>query len=138
MWRKRGRLLESGGIRVVYIIDDDESVLNALELLMLAAGFGALTFSSAAAFLESVAPSSRDCLILDLRMPGMDGFDLLKALSDRGVTVPIIVLTALDDPENRERACQMGVDAFFRKPVDDQALIDMVRWLLEKSETRKK
>ena len=123
---------------MVYIIDDDESVLTALELLMLAAGFDALTFSSAAAFLERVTPSRFDCVILDLSMPGMDGFDLLKALSDKGVTVPVIVLTALDEAENRERARQMGVDAFFRKPVDDQALIDMIRWLLEKSETRKR
>ena len=122
---------------MVYIIDDDESVRDALELLMLAAGFDALMFSSAAAFLESVAPSSRDCLILDLCMPGMDGFDLLKALSDRGVTAPVIVLTALDEEENRERARQMGVEAFFKKPVDDQALIDMIRWSLGKSAARK-
>lgn len=122
---------------MVYIIDDDESVLNALELLMLAVGFDALTFSSAAEFLERVTPSTLDCVILDLCMPGMDGFDLLKALSDRGVSVPIIVLTALDAPENRERAFQLGIEAFFRKPVDDQVLIDMIHWSLGKSKTRK-
>jgi len=122
------RLLEPEDMRMVYIIDDDESVRNALDLLMQAVGFECLTFSSAAQFLERVTPSSHDCIILDLYMPGMDGFDLLKALSDKGVSVPVIVLTAQDERGTRERARQMGVAAYFRKPVDDQALIDAIHW----------
>lgn len=119
---------------MVYIIDDDESVLNAMDLLMQSVGLDAFTFSSAAQFLERVSPSRLDCIVLDLCMPGMDGFDLMKTLSDRGSTAPIIVLTALDSPEYRERARQMGVEAFFTKPVDDQALLDMIHWTLGKKQ----
>ncbi len=130
-----GRRVESEGMGMVYIIDDDESVLDAMELLMQSAGIDAATFSSAVDFLQKVTPSITDCIVMDLCMPGLHGFEMLKILSDRGVTVPVIVLTALDEAESRERARQMGVKAFFRKPVDDQALIDMIHWSLGSRET---
>jgi FixJ family two-component response regulator len=118
---------------MVYIIDDDQSILDAMDLLMRAAGFDALTFSSTLEFLERVTPSNHDCIILDLCMPGMDGFELLKTLSVRGATVPVIVLSALDDAQSRERARETGANAYFKKPVDDQALIDMIRWCMQKN-----
>ncbi len=118
---------------MVYIIDDDESLLDAMDVLMRVAGFDALKFSSATEFLERVTPSSQDCLILDLCMPGMDGFDLLQILSARGTYVPVIVLSALDDAQSRERVREMGAKGYFKKPVDDQALIDMIHGNSEKT-----
>jgi FixJ family two-component response regulator len=120
-------------ISVVYIIDDDESVLSALSLLMRVAGFKAQTFASAGDFLEMVTLSNDDCIILDLCMPGFDGFDLLKGLRDTGVNVPVIVLSALDDIRDIKRAIELGASAYFKKPVDDQALIDMIRWCMQKN-----
>jgi FixJ family two-component response regulator len=120
-------------ISVVYIIDDDESVLSALSLLMRVAGFKAQTFASAGDFLEKVTLSNDDCIILDLCMPGFDGFDLLKGLRDTGVNVPVIVLSALDDIRDIKRASELGASAYFKKPVDDQALIDMIRWCMQKN-----
>jgi FixJ family two-component response regulator len=72
-----------------------------------------------------------DCIILDLHMTGMSGFDVLRNLSLREKKVPVIVVSAFDDAQNRERARECGARAFFRKPVDDQALIDTINWVLE-------
>jgi len=115
---------------VIYIVDDDESVRVALLMLMRSADFEAQAFASAEEFLERVSLTRHDCIILDLRMPGMDGFDLLERLSSGKLEVPVIVVSAFDDRQSRARARRMKVRAYFRKPVDDQALIDAIQWSL--------
>lgn len=114
---------------MVYIIDDDESVRVALLMLMRSADFEAQAFASVEDFFESVDLTHHDCVIADLRMPRSDGFDLLEKLLSLGIDVPAIVVSALDDRLSRERARSLGARAYFRKPVDDQALIDAVQWL---------
>jgi len=121
---------------VIYIVDDDESVRAALLLLMRSADREAQAFASAEEFLERVSLTRHDCIILDLRMQGMDGFDLLEKLSSGELAVPVIVVSAFDDRQSRERARSMGARAYFRKPVDDQALIDAIQWSLEDSNAR--
>ena len=116
---------------MIYIIDDDESVRVALLLLMGSADFEAEAFASAEEFLDQVKPTLHDCIILDLRMPGMDGFELLEKLPSGARDVPVIIVSAFDDRKSRERARKLGVKAYFRKPVDDQALIDAIQWSLE-------
>jgi len=96
----------------------------------------AQAFASAEEFLERVSLTRHDCIILDLRMQGMDGFDLLEKLSSGELAVPVIVVSAFDDRQSRERARSMGARAYFRKPVDDQALIDAIQWSLEDSNAR--
>ena len=81
-----------------------------------------------------VKPTHHDCIILDLRMPGMDGFELLEKLPSGARDVPVIVVSAFDDRKSRERARSMGARAYFRKPVDDQALIDAIQWSLEEEQ----
>jgi len=115
---------------VIYIVDDDESVRAALLLLMRSAEWEAQAFASVEEFLERVSLTRHDCIILDLRMPGMDGFGLLEKLSSGKPAVPVIVVSAFDDRQSRERARSMGARAYFRKPVDDQALIDAIQWSL--------
>jgi len=119
---------------VIYIIDDDEAVRTALLLLMRAAEFEAQAFASAEEFLERANFTHHDCIILDLRMPGMDGFELLEKLSSGETEVPVIVVSAFDDRQSRARARSMGARAYFRKPVDDQALIDAIQWSLGEKE----
>jgi FixJ family two-component response regulator len=113
---------------MIFVIDDDQSVLRALLLLLRSAGFDARAFSSAAEFLKQPQLTENDCIILDLSMPGMNGFDLMEILISRGIDAKIIIITAYDDARNRERARKMKAAAFLTKPVDDQALIDAIRW----------
>jgi FixJ family two-component response regulator len=113
---------------MIFVIDDDQSVLRALLLLLRSAGFDARAFSSAVEFLAQPRVSENDCIILDLSMPGMNGFDLMARLASQGTNARIIIITAYDDAENRERALKLKAAAFLTKPVDDQALIDTIKW----------
>jgi|WetSurSiteA1Bulk_404760.scaffolds.fasta_scaffold54698_2 FixJ family two-component response regulator len=120
---------------MIFVIDDDQSVLRALLLLLRSAGFDAKAFSSAVDFLIESHVSENDCIILDLSMPGMSGFDLMARLASRGINARIIVITAYDDSENRERALKLKAAAFLTKPVDDQALIDTIKWTAQTGKT---
>jgi FixJ family two-component response regulator len=98
---------------------------------MQSAGFDAQAFSCPKKFFESVTFTENDCIILDLCMTGVSGFDVLLNLSLQKIKVPVIVVSAFDDAQNRQRAQQLGAISFFRKPVDSQALIDAINWALE-------
>jgi len=69
-----------------------------------------------------------DTIVLDLNLPGIGGCDLLKKLDQDGIHFPVIVVTAFDDPQSRETCKQYGVKAYLRKPVDGEALIDMIKY----------
>jgi FixJ family two-component response regulator len=113
---------------MIYVIDDEKSVRRAIHLLLRSAGFTVQTFASAEEFLESSSPIDKAVLILDMRMPGMTGLDLMEKIASRKSGIKIIAITGFDDEITRERARQLGAVAFFRKPVDDQALIDTIKW----------
>ena len=115
---------------VVYVIDDDESVRSALERLLRSADLHAETFSSADEFLNSPKQKNNACILIDIRMPGSTGFDLQQKLTAFDMRVPVIVISASDDAQIRERARELGAVAFFRKPVDDQALLDAIWWAI--------
>ena len=116
---------------MIYIIDDDESVRRAFMILMQSADFDAQSFSSPEIFFESVSLTDHDCIILDLRMNGMSGFDFLQKLSSQKTRAPVIVVSAFDDAQSRSRAHELGAVSFFRKPVDGNALIDTIEWVIE-------
>jgi FixJ family two-component response regulator len=116
---------------MIFVIDDDQSVQRALLLLLQAAGFDAKASTSAEEFLTYSHISDDDCIILDLCMSGMDGFDLMEQLISKGIHIPIICVTAFDDVKSRERARELGAAAYFTKPVDDQALIDAINWAIQ-------
>ncbi len=116
---------------MIFIIDDDQSMQKAFLLLMRAAGFDARAFSSAQEFLTYSSVGDNDCIILDLRMPGMSGFDLMEKLIAKGINTPVICVTAFDDAKSREQAGERGAAAYFTKPVDDQALIDAINWAVQ-------
>jgi FixJ family two-component response regulator len=119
----------------VFVVDDDPSARRGLARLLRTAGHDVRDFASANEFLDALDPQVSGCLVLDARMPGLSGEELHQELKGRGVELPIIVVTADDDPEARQRALRMRAAGFFRKPVDGTALLDAIRWAL-RSEQR--
>jgi FixJ family two-component response regulator len=113
---------------MIYVIDDDASVRKAFARLLRSANIDAETFSSAEEFLSNPKQKENACIIIDIRMPGLTGFDLQKRLVSQGVRIPVIVISASDDWQTREQARELGAVGFFRKPVDDQALLDAIWW----------
>jgi FixJ family two-component response regulator len=108
---------------LIAIVDDEESVRKALQRLIRSAGFAVETFPSGAEFLESMARHQPDCLVLDLHMPQVNGFEVQVRLNLAGVRVPVVVITGHDTPEARARTMDQGAKAYLRKPVDDLALL---------------
>jgi FixJ family two-component response regulator len=111
---------------VIAVVDDEESVCRALTRLLRSAGMEATTFSSGAQFIESLKTHRPHCVVLDLHMPEMSGFDVQARLLESGVRVPVIIMTGHDSPETRDRALSMGPAAYLRKPVDGEVLLDAI------------
>jgi two-component system, LuxR family, response regulator FixJ len=112
---------------VVSIVDDDESVRRSVRNLLLSVGLRVEVFESGKSFMGSPQRSYTGCLVLDLRMPEMDGLDLLAHLEEAGEHIPAVILTAHGDDEVRERARRAGVVAFLDKPVKSAVLIEGVQ-----------
>jgi FixJ family two-component response regulator len=110
----------------VAIVEDDDSVKNALQDLIESDGLSALGFSSAEQFLDSEARHNASCLIADVRMPGMSGLELGAQLKAEESRIPIIYITAHGDAEARARAMRDGAMGFLTKPFKDAVLLDMV------------
>ena len=118
----------------IYVVDDDPSVRQALGMLFLSADMDVQTFERGKDFMNHEIKKKNACLITDIKMRGLSGFDLQDQLAQRGISIPIIFLTACDSRETRQRAKQTGAIAYFRKPIDDQALLDTIHWALGKYE----
>ena len=117
--------------RRVFIVDDDPSARKGLGRLLRTAGHDVSEFATADEFLDGLDPDVTGCvLVLDARMPGPSGEELQAELKARGLDLPIIVVTADDDPETRRKARRMKAAGFFRKPVDGTALLDAIEWAL--------
>jgi len=110
-------------VPLVSIVDDDESLRNSLNNLIRSVGLRASAFSSAEAFLDSNQRCDTACLILDLRMPGMDGLELQRELAESECRIPIIFITAHGDDQARARALGAGAVAFLSKPFREEALL---------------
>lgn len=111
---------------LISIVDDDPSVRRALNRLVGSAGYLVETFASAGAFLGS-SPSTRTaCLVLDIYMEGMTGFELQDKLEADRLAIPIIFITAHDDHATRERIERSGAAGYLGKPFDGQALLDAI------------
>jgi FixJ family two-component response regulator len=111
---------------LVAIVDDDASLRRALGRLVRAAGFAVKTFASAEEFLASDRSVPPRCLVLDVRLGGMGGFELHGCLNEAGTSPPVIFITAHDDVATRERARRAGASHYLRKPFDEDALIDAI------------
>jgi FixJ family two-component response regulator len=111
------------------VVEDDPSFLRALRRLLSAAGFTVAAFASAEEFLASESAGATACLVLDVHLGGMSGFDLQQRLAAAGAPIPTIFITAHDDPVTRERD-RSGV-AYLRKPFREGALIGAIQQVLD-------
>ena len=110
----------------VFVVDDDPGVLDAVSLLLRSVGLVSRTFVSAAAFLDAYDPAVPGCLILDLRMPEMNGIELQSRLVDMDSDLPVIFVTAHGDVPNAVTAVKAGAVDFIQKPFEDEVLLDKV------------
>ena len=115
----------------VYIVDDDESVRTALSRLMRSAGLESRAYESSERFLAEVRNEGNACILMDITMPRMSGMELVARLKEKGIAFPVIAVSARDDDKTRQLAQDLGVRFFMRKPVDDQALIDAINWVVK-------
>ena len=127
--------VESASLPTVFLVDDDAGVRDALSLLISLKGLRSSVFSSAEDFLAVYEPSWRGCLLTDLKMPGLNGLELQTLLKDRGVTLPVVVLTAHGDVATTRAALKNGALDFLEKPVNDELLIDVLTNAIRLDET---
>jgi len=116
----------SEDVLLLAVVDDDADVRVALTRLVSSAGFAVETFASGAEFLRSIEDHTPDCLVLDLHMPDMSGFDVQAALARGHAAVPVIVITGHDTQESRARAVQLGAKGYLCKPVNDDVLLEAI------------
>ena len=121
--------------KVVHVIDDDEAMRHSLAFLLRSANVQVQTYDSAAAFLESLAKISMGCVITDVRMPGMNGMELLQRIRERKIALPVIVMTGHGDVRLAVEAMKGGAVDFIEKPFDDGDLLAAVRSALNAQAT---
>ncbi len=113
----------------IAIVDDDQSVRKALARVLTADEIETSTFASGAEFLASLPGQIPDCLMLDLQMPGMNGFEVQQALKDAGLATPVIVITGHADSRIRKKSLDAGALACLVKPVDMSVLLETIHRL---------
>lgn len=116
----------------VYIVDDEASVCSAYARLVRSAKMQPRAFASVEDFLNSDFTTENACVVSDIQMPGTSGLELPRLLKKAGRNLPVIYVTAHDTPEARDCAHQIGAAAYFRKPVDAQALLDAITFALSR------
>ena len=119
---------------LVAIVDDDASVRQSARRLIRSLGYRAEAFGSSEEFLNSGQATKTACLILDVRMPRIDGLELQRRLAGSKPPIPIVFITARASEEEERRALQAGAVAFLRKPVDKEALLRVLGAVLESSD----
>ena len=113
-------------VRTITIVEDDGSVILAVSRLLEAAGFHTRCFQSAGALLSDRDAYKADCLVLDVHLPDMTGFELQRRLAAAGSTTPVVVITAHDDAMHRRAAREIGAYAYLIKPFSSTSLVDAV------------
>jgi FixJ family two-component response regulator len=109
---------------VIAVVDDEESVRRAVVRLLQAAGYTARAYASGSEFLDTWRIDRPDCLVMDLRMPGLGGADVQRALNRAGADFPVVIMTAHDSPGAREECRREGAIAYLIKPLDERLLLN--------------
>ena len=124
---------------IVYIVEDDASARKGLTRLMRSARLEPIAFEDAESFLNAVRTDVRQkypaCVLVDITMPRVSGLQLQARLKEEGVDLPVIAVSARDDDDTRRLARDLGARFFLRKPVDDQALLDAIHWVMDPGHT---
>jgi two-component system response regulator FixJ len=119
--------------RSVYIIDDDAAMRDSLDFLLGSAGFEVTLFESAVSFLEALPGLGFGCVVSDVRMPGLDGIDLLKRLKQDHKTLPIVIMTGHGDIPLAVEAMKLGAIDFLEKPFEDERLLSTITAALSRT-----
>ena len=117
----------------VYVVDDDTAVRESLEALLSSVGFETVSFGSAAEFLQRFEPSGAACILLDVRMPGMDGLTLLERLGDNRKGIPVVIMTGHADVPMAVRAIRGGAADFVEKPFSSTRLLESIQSAITRS-----
>jgi two-component system, LuxR family, response regulator FixJ len=117
----------------VYVIDDDEAMRDSLSFLLESAGFDVTLFESALKFLDALPELAFGCVVSDVRMPGLDGIELLKRMKTRTGALPIIIMTGHGDIPLAVEAMKLGAIDFLEKPFEDDRLITMIEMAVQQA-----
>jgi two-component system, LuxR family, response regulator FixJ len=118
----------------VYVIDDDEAMRDSLDFLLGTAGFKVTLFESAHNFLETISSVDFGCVVSDVRMPGIDGIELLKRLKASRSVLPVVIMTGHGDVQLAVEAMKLGAVDFLEKPFEDDRIIGMIDVALKRAE----
>lgn len=118
--------------RLIHVVDDEEAIRRSTKFMLSTSGFAVETWESGVAFLKSVRHVEQGCILLDVRMPEMDGLEVQQALNDRGVNMPVIILTGHGDISIAVRAMKGGAVDFLEKPFEKAALLTAIEAAFEK------
>lgn len=116
---------------VVHVVDDSAAVRDSIGFLVSQVGLKCKAYASASEFLDIVDENTRGCLVLDVRMPGMSGLDLQDVLRERGIKLPVVIITGHGDVPITVRAMKAGAVEFLQKPFNDQDLLDTINTSLD-------
>lgn len=122
--------------RTVFLVDDDEAIRHSASFMLRHAGFLVKTFPDGMSFLEDVRSEYQGCILLDVRMPGMDGLAVQSALKQRGITMPIIILTGHGDVPVAVEAMKGGAIEFLEKPYEKQTLVAAIESAFEQLDSQ--
>ena len=111
---------------LIAIVDDEESVRRAIKRLIVSAGLDVIVFRAGREFLDALSSRRPDCIVLDLHMPGMSGFEIQSDLAKAGHNIPIVVITGHDTADSKSRVLAAGAAAYLRKPVQGALLLDAI------------
>lgn len=112
--------------RTVHLVDDDDAIRRSAGFLLKTSGFLVVSYASGDAFLAQAKSAAPGCVLLDIRMPGMDGLEVQQAMSDRGIALPVVMLTGHGDVTLAVRAMKAGAVDFLEKPFEKIALLAAV------------
>jgi FixJ family two-component response regulator len=116
----------AGETPTILVVEDDASLGQAIDRILRAGGLEVVMFPSAEAALNANAAAAADCLVLDIRLPGISGFELYRRLAQAGSHAPVIFITAHDEPAVREEAERLGAQSFLSKPFPGRKLLDAI------------
>src|SRR6202162_3998925 len=130
--RRRGGRMTPAVVPTVFVIDDDDLVRAAIQGLLKSVGLRSETFGTTQEFLSSKRPDGPSCLVLDVRLPGVNGLDFQHELAEAGIRIPIIFITGHGDIPMTVKAMKSGAVEVLTKPFRDQALMDAIQQPLER------
>jgi FixJ family two-component response regulator len=126
------------GAPIVFIVDDDAGVRASIQDLLESVGLRSVSFGTAEEFLRGERPDGPSCLVLDVRLPGVNGLDFQGRLADAGIQIPIIFVTGHGDIPMTVKAMKSGAVEFLTKPFRDRDLLDAIRQALDRDQARRR